>query len=63
MDKTCAGCGTTSPETETPYTLISSKFGWRLTWTYDAKGQRVSSWRCPACWKKAKEKTDGKAGV
>ena len=60
MGKTCTDCGMASPETETPYTLISSKFGWRLSWTKEGNGAPVSCWRCPACWKKAKQKADAK---
>jgi hypothetical protein len=46
----CVECGTKSPETETNYTLISSRHGWRLTRSFDAEGRRVMQWRCPNCW-------------
>jgi len=47
----CIGCGKKSPETETNYTLISSRFGWRLTRTNDATGKLVVAWRCASCWR------------
>lgn len=47
---TCVDCGTTSPTTETNYTLISARHGWRLTLGLDDKGVRTMQWRCPACW-------------
>jgi hypothetical protein len=47
---TCVDCGTTSPVTETNYTLISARHGWRLTLGTDDQGSRVMLWRCPTCW-------------
>jgi hypothetical protein len=47
---TCVDCGTTSPTTETNYTLISARHGWRLTLGQDEHGARVMQWRCPSCW-------------
>jgi hypothetical protein len=49
--QTCVDCHELSPETETNYTLIGSRFGWRLTRTKDASGNMVVQWRCPACWR------------
>ncbi|WP_437813994.1 hypothetical protein [Sorangium sp. So ce1078] len=46
----CVDCGTPAPKTETNYTLISSRYGWRLTRTVDANGQRMMEWRCPGCY-------------
>jgi len=46
----CVDCRTTSPLTETNYTLISARHGWRLTLATDATGARVMEWRCPTCW-------------
>jgi hypothetical protein len=48
--QTCVGCGKTSPETETEYTLISAQFGWRLTRSTAADGSLILQWRCPTCW-------------
>jgi hypothetical protein len=48
--QTCVDCRDLSPETDTNYTLISSRFGWRLTRTTDAAGKLVVEWRCAACW-------------
>lgn len=47
--KTCVGCGEEPPRTETPYTLISSTYGWRLTFVTTGN-QRIPAWRCPSCW-------------
>jgi hypothetical protein len=49
--QTCVDCHELSPETETNYTLISSRFGWRLTQRKDAKGTVFVEWRCPVCWR------------
>jgi hypothetical protein len=50
--QTCADCGETPPATETNYTLISARHGWRLSRSVDEHGQKVMKWRCPDCWKK-----------
>jgi hypothetical protein len=52
----CTLCGARSPETTTDYTLISAKFGWRLTRTKTAEGGYSLQWFCPKCW--AKRKSD-----
>jgi hypothetical protein len=49
--QTCVGCGKTSPETETNYTLISAQFGWRLTRYKSPDGALIVEWRCPTCWR------------
>ena len=46
----CVGCGVVSPETETNYTLISARYGWRLTRKVDVSGRNQLEWRCPRCW-------------
>jgi len=48
----CADCGQQPPATETNYTLISARHGWRLSRSVDENGQKVMRWRCPECWKK-----------
>lgn len=48
----CVGCGQLSPPTTTSYTLISARYGWRLTLSKDEQGQRVPEWRCPTCWQR-----------
>lgn len=52
----CVDCGTSAPRTETNYTLISSRYGWRLTRTADANGRRVMEWRCPSCYTRYRAK-------
>jgi hypothetical protein len=49
--QTCVDCHELSPETETNYTLIGSRFGWRLTRRKDTDGKMLVEWRCPACWR------------
>ncbi|WP_437781040.1 hypothetical protein [Sorangium sp. So ce1097] len=49
-------CGASAPKTETNYTLISSRYGWRLTRTADANGRRVMEWRCPSCYTRYRAK-------
>jgi hypothetical protein len=48
----CADCAQQPPATETNYTLISARHGWRLSRGVDENGQKVMRWRCPDCWKK-----------
>jgi hypothetical protein len=56
--QTCVDCGRQPPQTETNYTLISARHGWRLSRSVDPSGLRVMKWRCPDCWKK--HRTTGK---
>jgi len=53
----CVDCGTTAPETETAYTLISPRHRWRLMKVVDASGQQVVEWRCAKCWARHRAKT------
>ncbi len=46
----CVNCNAVAPPTGTNYTLISSRFGWRLTRGSDLAGRKVMEWRCPACF-------------
>jgi hypothetical protein len=48
----CVDCNAKSPQTETNYTLISSRYGWRLSLQSNPDGRRVSVWRCPTCWER-----------
>ena len=48
----CADCGQPPPATETNYTLISARHGWRLSRSVEPNGQKVMKWRCPECWRK-----------
>jgi len=59
--ETCVGCGQLAPETETDFTLISAKHGWRVTRYRSANGAAVLNWRCPGCWAEYKKSTDGGA--
>jgi hypothetical protein len=47
----CIGCGKQSPKTETNYTLISPRYGWRLSRERRADGTFEVEWRCPECWR------------
>lgn len=46
----CIGCQARAPRVETDYTLISSRFGWRLSRRLEADGSLAVEWRCPGCW-------------
>jgi hypothetical protein len=47
----CVDCRALAPETETNYTLIGSRYGWRLTKRRDGHGRLAMEWRCPKCWR------------
>ena len=49
--QTCVDCRALSPETDTNYTLISARYGWRLTKRHDTRGMLVMEWRCVKCWR------------
>jgi hypothetical protein len=53
----CVECGAISPPTETNYTLISPRHGWRLTRAVDANGNKTMEWRCPSCWAKYRDRS------
>ena len=48
----CVGCNAIAPATETNYTLISQRHGWRLTRATTSTGRKISEWRCPECFEK-----------
>ena len=51
----CVGCGVVSPQTETSFTLISARHGWRVIHEVDAQGRQILEWRCPRCWETFRE--------
>jgi len=48
----CVDCGKLSPATDTNYTLISARYGWRLIRAVDGAGRTVVQWRGPQGWEK-----------
>ena len=52
----CVDCSAVAPPTGTNYTLISSRFGWRLTRLTSLSGQKVMEWRCASCYARARAK-------
>jgi hypothetical protein len=56
----CVGCGKNSPETETNYTLISPRYGWRLVREKQKNGTYLVEWHCPECWRGRKAQPDKK---
>ncbi|NUP06111.1 MAG: hypothetical protein HOW73_08635 [Polyangiaceae bacterium] len=50
----CIDCKTVAPATHTAHTLISARFGWRLSRRITPTGLELS-WRCPTCWKKHRD--------
>jgi hypothetical protein len=55
----CCDCKARSPETDTNYTLISSRYGWRLTRHVASDGTFTVEWRCPRCWERYKLRKTG----
>lgn len=55
----CVDCGAVAPPTGTNYTLISSRFGWRLTRMRTLSGRSVMEWRCPTCFSRSRVKEGG----
>jgi hypothetical protein len=51
---TCVDCGAVSPQlnADEGSTLISMKYGWRISRQRDQKGAVAIDARCPACWTK-----------
>jgi hypothetical protein len=52
----CCDCKARSPETDTNYTLISSRYGWRLSRHVSSDGEFLVEWRCPRCWERYKSR-------
>jgi hypothetical protein len=50
----CVDCSAVAPPTGTNYTLISSRFGWRLTRMRTLSGRKVMEWRCPSCFSRSR---------
>ena len=53
----CAVCGQSAPQTETPHTLISGRFGWRLLREKSPTGSIRMAWYCAECWLAKKNRT------
>jgi hypothetical protein len=53
-DLICVECRVSPPKTETHYTLISSRHGWRLSRVANPDGGTRMEWRCPTCWAQRK---------
>lgn len=56
----CVGCGVDAPDDAGELTLISARYGWRLTRRRDAAGGVSFEWRCPTCAERAR--TDRRSG-
>jgi hypothetical protein len=59
----CSICNIKSPPTDTNYTLISSRHGWRLALETLPDGTRSPIWRCPPCWQEYRKKQAANAAV
>jgi len=46
----CVDCGLRVPPQDDDSTLISMKYGWRLTKRPGPDGRDAHEWRCPRCW-------------
>lgn len=49
-ERRCVDCHRASPETASEYTLISIRYGWRLTRGRTSDGRTVLEWRCRDCF-------------
>ena len=59
----CCDCKARSPETDTNYTLISSRYGWRLSRHVATDGTFLVEWRCPRCWERYKQRKAGSDSI
>jgi hypothetical protein len=53
----CEDCGTNAPASDTNYTVVTSRYGWRLTRVSLVSEQgdppvHAVQWRCPSCWQR-----------
>jgi hypothetical protein len=55
-ERRCTDCGKSVPTEAGDSTLVSMKYGWRLTRERDSSGEFVPTWRCPTCWRAHKER-------
>lgn len=54
----CHDCGKSAPRTETNFTLISARHGWRITFR-KVDGLRLAEWRCADCWALSRGNAEG----
>lgn len=55
MLHSCTDCGTRVPPQDDESSLISMKYGWRLTRVVGPSGGASLEWRCPRCWVKFRD--------
>ena len=58
LTRSCVRCRATAPSTDTEYTLISQKHGWRCRKVENAGGVPRLEWYCDSCWKGARVGAD-----
>jgi hypothetical protein len=51
-ERRCSDCASLSPPGVSEYTLISSRFGWRVTKATTSLGTPVLRWHCASCFAK-----------
>jgi hypothetical protein len=54
----CVDCGRSPPPTDTNYTLIGARHGWRLK-RAESDGRTVMAWYCPSCWQAQRKRAGG----
>ena len=63
----CGDCGAAAPPADSDSTLISVKYGWRLTRVPQPDGPSIFHWRCKACWQRHKSRpamaSDEESGI
>jgi hypothetical protein len=57
-ERHCVDCGIRSPSQVSEYTLIGSRYGWRLTKTARPDGRPLLQWRCRGCFADYRAKAD-----
>jgi hypothetical protein len=50
----CHDCREQAPAVATDFTLISTRYGWRLTRSLK-NGETTLEWRCPRCWQRHRQ--------
>jgi hypothetical protein len=56
LERKCVDCGHLAPENVSEYTLISSRYGWRVTRANAQDGRNLLEWRCRKCFAVHREK-------
>jgi hypothetical protein len=56
LERKCVDCAALAPESASEYTLISARYGWRVTRATRQDGRGILEWRCRKCFTAFREK-------